>query len=61
MHKLKATRSEAVAFGQEFYFTGLPCKRGHVAKRRTINSACQECNALRTKEDRKRVQLLAKK
>jgi 5-methylcytosine-specific restriction endonuclease McrA len=29
--------------GEYSYFTGLPCKRGHVAARRTHNSSCLGC------------------
>jgi hypothetical protein len=36
------TRSEAKASGSKFYFTGEPCKHGHVALRKT-RGACVEC------------------
>ena len=36
------TRSEAKATGAKFYFTGEPCKHGHVALRKT-KGACIEC------------------
>jgi 5-methylcytosine-specific restriction endonuclease McrA len=29
--------------GDKFYFTGKPCDRGHIAKRRLLGSACVEC------------------
>jgi hypothetical protein len=29
--------------GERYYFTGLPCKHGHVAKRATVSGACVEC------------------
>ena len=40
--KMPATRAEAVASGAKYYFTGQPCKHGHVAARKTKGS-CVEC------------------
>lgn len=37
------SRSEAIAFGEKWYFTGKPCKRGHVSKRQVSNKGCAEC------------------
>lgn len=36
------TRKEAQVTGAKFYFTGLPCSRGHIALRKT-KGACVEC------------------
>lgn len=36
------TRKEAKAQGSKFYFTGVQCKRGHIALRET-KGACLEC------------------
>lgn len=36
------TRSEAVAQGAKYYFTGVPCKHGHIALRKT-KGACLLC------------------
>jgi hypothetical protein len=36
-------RAAALAAGERFYFTGKPCKRGHVANRYTCNSGCSAC------------------
>jgi len=36
------TRAEAKAIGAEYYFTGEPCKHGHLAPRKTKGS-CVEC------------------
>jgi hypothetical protein len=38
------SRSEAKARGLKTYFTGKPCKRGHVAPRQTTNGSCRECS-----------------
>jgi len=39
---LPKTRKEAQASGAKYYFTGEPCKHGHVAPRKT-KGACVEC------------------
>jgi 5-methylcytosine-specific restriction endonuclease McrA len=39
---LPKTRSEAKAAGAKYYFTGEPCKHGHIAPRKT-KGACVEC------------------
>lgn len=40
--KLPKTRAEAKATGAKHYFTGEPCKHGHVAPRKT-KGACVDC------------------
>ena len=39
---LPKTRSEAKAQGSAYYFTGEPCKHGHIAPRKT-KGACVDC------------------
>ena len=39
---LPKTRAEAKASGAKYYFTGEPCKHGHVAPRKT-KGACVDC------------------
>jgi hypothetical protein len=39
---LPKTRAEAKATGSKYYFTGEPCKHGHIAPRKTKGS-CVEC------------------
>lgn len=39
---LPKTRKEAQALGAKYYFTGEPCKHGHIAPRKT-KGACVEC------------------
>lgn len=36
------TRNEAKASGSKYYFTGLPCKSGHVALRK-VSGKCMDC------------------
>lgn len=35
---------EARASGSKRYFTGKPCKRGHVAERSTLSKKCSQCH-----------------
>ena len=45
------TRKEAKAQGLPRYFTGKPCKHGHIAERQTSKGVCEECHRLhRTSE-----------
>ena len=41
---LLCTKSEARAAGLKHYFTGVPCKRGHIAPR-FLEGSCTECRA----------------
>ncbi|MFL9943721.1 HNH endonuclease [Paraburkholderia graminis] len=41
------TRAEAKASGKTNYFTGKPCKYGHVAPRQTVNGMCHACRAIK--------------
>lgn len=40
------TRSEAITRGLDFYFTGKPCKHGHIAKRRVSSPQCHACKMI---------------
>ena len=42
MNQYPKTRAEAKALGAKYYFTGEPCKHGHIAPRKTKGS-CVEC------------------
>jgi hypothetical protein len=37
------SRKRAVKFDLEYYFTGKPCKRGHICKRRVKDYYCTKC------------------
>lgn len=41
---LHGSRKEALSTGATYYFTGKPCKHGHVTKRYSCNGACLECD-----------------
>lgn len=42
-------RSAALAVGKSYYFTGKPCKMGHIAERLCCNGDCVECGKRRSK------------
>ena len=43
------TRQEAIAQGLKRYFTGKPCKHGHIVERQCSSGACFACAAARDK------------
>lgn len=40
------SRKDALAKGLKRYFTGKPCKRGHISERKASDKSCCECNKL---------------
>lgn len=38
------TYKEAKESGEKYYFTGVPCKNGHVSLRKVSNRTCKECH-----------------
>jgi hypothetical protein len=42
------TRDEAKALGLTRFFTGKPCKHGHLSQRTACNGGCIRCNAITT-------------
>lgn len=49
----RGLRHEAKLRGDFHYFTGVPCKNGHIEKRIVSNGSCMECSRLRTANGRK--------
>jgi hypothetical protein len=47
------TRKEAIEKGLTAYFTGIPCKHGHIAKRHTQNKTCSVCSSIKIDEIKK--------
>lgn len=43
MKAFLTTPASAKLAGEKYYFTGVPCPRGHVANRRASNAACVAC------------------
>lgn len=54
-----ATRKEAKAIGATHYYTGEPCKHGHIALRKT-KGVCVECLKIEWREDNERRKTLPK-
>lgn len=52
--KYLSTRREAIEAGESYYFTGKPCKHGHISKRHVVSCSCYECErAFAQKEESK--------
>ena len=49
------TRQEAIEKGLPYYYTGKPCKRGHIDKRHTQRKACFTCDKILSQKSRARV------
>lgn len=43
------TRAKAAALGLKHFFSGEPCKFGHIDERWVCNNECRECNRRRSK------------
>ena len=43
MNNLPKSYSEAIEVNSDYYFTGKPCRHGHISKRRTKNRTCHSC------------------
>jgi len=50
---LPKTREEARLKNSRVYFTGKPCKHGHIANRNTITSICYGCKKVYRQKDRR--------
>ena len=50
---LPRTRKEAQALGSKYYFTGKPCRHGHVDRRRTKDGNCFGCDRLKLEVGKK--------
>jgi len=40
------SRADARAAGKKTYFTGKPCRRGHLVERRVNDAHCMDCNRI---------------
>jgi len=45
------SRKEAKEFGLKKYFTGKPCKHGHISERMASCGGCSQCDKIRRKTD----------
>lgn len=61
---LPQTVQEARNLKSKYYYTGIPCLKGHLCIRRTADRSCKECGRLKTKDysnnNREKVRLTAK-
>lgn len=44
------SRTDAENQGLKYYFTGIPCKRGHISKRFVHSRNCYHCSLIQTKQ-----------
>lgn len=56
--KAKITRKQAVKEGKPKYYTGFPCKHGHISERYTSTYVCQECMTQRVRIGRDRARAI---
>lgn len=49
--KVGGARADASAVGDSFYWTGNPCRSGHITLRYTTNGTCVACSSEATKRD----------
>ena len=49
LKRMHVNRTDAVAAGAKYFFTGHACKRGHLTKRLASSGDCAECMAARSK------------
>ena len=57
LSQLPKSRTEALMEGKPFYFTGEPCKNGHIAERRAGNYECMACLPERQKTPQRKAYL----
>ena len=59
------SRQQSIEQGLKWFFTGVPCKRGHVTKRNVSNTSCRGCQGLQHKEwvteNKEKVQVYSRK
>lgn len=49
------SRADAIKAKAKHYFTGIPCKHGHVTHRLVSSGNCSECNRLGSKETQRKI------
>ncbi len=50
-----STRAEAVRDLVMYYYTGKPCKYGHIEKRYTVSAACTKCTSIAVVKRKKKL------
>lgn len=54
------TQMQAAKLGLNKFYTGRPCKHGHISERWTLNGACVQCNIERITRKRQQVKEMMK-
>lgn len=55
-------RAEAIKLGLSHYFTGKPCKNGHISERNTYGRGCMKCNKDKVEAyNKKNAEIISKK
>jgi hypothetical protein len=49
---MKNNRKEAIKSHDKWYYTGKPCKHGHLSKRMVMDGSCYECRLERNAIER---------
>lgn len=52
--RVKQARQEAIERGDTHYFTGKPCKHGHIARRLVKDRICTECSRINANKQREK-------
>ena len=47
---LPIDRATALAIGASHFYSGVPCRRGHLSKRTALRDTCLECNAMASRK-----------
>ena len=55
------TKKQAIEKGIAYYYTGLPCKKGHISVRRSSSGHCMECRKESVKRERDKPEYQAKR
>lgn len=48
------SREQAIEAGESTFYTGKPCKHGHLTERYTINGTCAECARVKSRATQQR-------
>lgn len=56
---VKISRDDAGAAGLKRFFSGVPCKHGHISERLVSCGVCVECNAIHNRKPKTRQQVKA--
>ena len=61
IEQMHSSKAEAIAAGHAHYFTGKPCKNGHIEIRDTKSTNCLACRQVRYQKNREKILQYMKK